>query len=564
LPNLWIPPLQEKIFLEGLLKSVLPNQGWNGKIWRHDSSWIAPFIGLLDDPEKQLQYPLTIDFAKEGSISIFGGPGAGKTTFLQTVITSLILMHDPEDLNIYIMDFGSGILNVFSSLPHVGGFITVDEKNKLKKLMRFIFKEIDNRKALFTSQGVGNFNAYRQSIKKNIPAIFIIIDNFAAVSELYPDVHEQFVQISREGQNLGIYLVLAANNMLDIGYKIGNNINMAVAIQMPDKGAYLDIVGSPFNILPESVKGRGLIKSSKPLEFQTALPIKGETEAERTLNIRKLSEEMKQNWKGKTARQIPIMPETVLYDELLKNIAKDIKNQLAVPIGLDFDDLEVQYLDLNNTFHFLIAGKPQSGKSNFLKIILKYFTGNYYNQKVDIYIIDSFSKGEFFEFKDIGKIKFYSDHPKTVNIAISKIITEIESRKKLSTKEIKKSGIKKSENEIYLKFPPIILIIDDYKEFLDSLDEDKKSYIANIITRERLSGFHMIISGLFDDVNYSYDSIIKSLKSSQNGLLFSELSDQQIFNIRVKYSDSTEELLPGEGYITRNRSFVKIKTALIE
>jgi len=61
---------------------------------------------LLDDPENQRQVPLTVDLGKEGHLIVYGSPGYGKTTFLQTLIMSLALNYSPSDVNIYILDFG--------------------------------------------------------------------------------------------------------------------------------------------------------------------------------------------------------------------------------------------------------------------------------------------------------------------------------------------------------------------------------------------------------------------------------------------------------------------------
>jgi len=95
----------------------------------------------LDDPENQRQVPLTVDLGKEGHLIVYGSPGYGKTTFLQTLIMSLALNYSPSDVNIYILDFGVRTLGIFSGLPHVGGTVMVDEEEKLSKLFKFLIKE---------------------------------------------------------------------------------------------------------------------------------------------------------------------------------------------------------------------------------------------------------------------------------------------------------------------------------------------------------------------------------------------------------------------------------------
>jgi len=121
----WLPPLPEKLYLESLLADV--KGCWDGEKWTKADSWLNPVVGLLDDPENQL--------------IVYGSPGYGKTTFLQTLIMSLALNYSPSDVNIYILDFGVRTLGIFSGLPHVGGTVMVDEEEKLSKLFKFLIKE---------------------------------------------------------------------------------------------------------------------------------------------------------------------------------------------------------------------------------------------------------------------------------------------------------------------------------------------------------------------------------------------------------------------------------------
>ena len=46
-------------------------------------------IGLLDDPVRQSQYPLRLAIGASGHVGIYGAPGSGKTTMIQTIVMAL-------------------------------------------------------------------------------------------------------------------------------------------------------------------------------------------------------------------------------------------------------------------------------------------------------------------------------------------------------------------------------------------------------------------------------------------------------------------------------------------
>ena len=56
---------------------------------------------------------------KMGISSFTGSPGTGKTTFLQTAAMDLARKQCPENLTMYLLDFGTNGLAPLTQLPHV-------------------------------------------------------------------------------------------------------------------------------------------------------------------------------------------------------------------------------------------------------------------------------------------------------------------------------------------------------------------------------------------------------------------------------------------------------------
>ena len=172
LPGPWLDPLPEKL----LLKEFYAMENWTIGEWNKPKEYLQVTVGLIDDVANQAQFPLKLDL-QEGHLNIYGMPGTGKTTMLQTIIMSLAVSHTPEEVNFYIIDFGRMFLD-FRDLPHVGGVVQEDENEKMKRLFGFLKKEITHRKESFSNIGAKSFSMYNRMVGKKIPAIVVMVDGY--------------------------------------------------------------------------------------------------------------------------------------------------------------------------------------------------------------------------------------------------------------------------------------------------------------------------------------------------------------------------------------------------
>jgi S-DNA-T family DNA segregation ATPase FtsK/SpoIIIE len=560
----WPAPLPDQLLLEDVLGGT--GEGWNGKTWVKAGNWLCPSIGLVDDPAGQAQYPLSIDLGKDGHLLVYGSPGYGKTTLLQTLVTSLAKTYTPNEVSIYIMDFGSMTLNMFSELPHCGGVVLMDEAEKLQKFIKFILREIDNRKKLFSNKGVSSLQTYREAASEELPAIVIIIDNFSALSELYPEVDETFVQITREGGNIGIHVVITASSINAIRYKISANCKLSLALQLSDKTDYSAVVGRTNGLEPTPVNGRGLIRGNPPLEFQTALPVQGTNELERTIAIKALCKAMNSAWDGPEAKPIPIMPDVLhMKDILVRNDVKRIlaSNIFAIPVGLSDEALEPVFIDLAATPQLLITGGIQSGKSNLLKVLAITMAMRLPPEKFGLYLIDSGSYGLYplsqlphtkAYISDGGQLDEFAD---SINALLDERKTEFNEARKSS------SGIV-SDKEFMLSKQLNLILVDDFNEFIQVDNFKTKELFDRILKKDRSLGVSLVVSGIAGDIYSSWEAFAKSLKDLQTGLLFGSAKDQEVFNIRLPYGTTEKQKNPGEGYHVSRGGFYGMKSVLLE
>lgn len=103
--QLWLPVLPEQLpfsELMGYEKGYSEETGWQ----EYPKRWeLKTQIGLVDAPMQQAQMPLELNFTEMGHHAVCGMAMSGKSTFLQSVVYSLICRYSPEYLNLYILDF---------------------------------------------------------------------------------------------------------------------------------------------------------------------------------------------------------------------------------------------------------------------------------------------------------------------------------------------------------------------------------------------------------------------------------------------------------------------------
>ncbi len=359
--RLWLSVLPERLML-----SELPDQ-------KKQPQDFSVSVGLLDDPERQLQLPLCVDFLHHGGLLIIGGVGSGKSTVLQTIVYGLIQQYTAEELHIYGMDLGNQSLQAFEMAPQVGGMVLPDDSERIGRCFRMLKVQMEQRKKQMRG---GTYEQYRLRASERLPAILLLIDDYSEFRERTENRYEkQLVRIAKEGISCGIYLIVTAAGvgMAEIPMSIARSIRQVLCLSLPDRFQYMELLRlTQVPTPPEAVPGRGLWKEGeRVLEGQVALPVDAEDDYERLQKLRDTCAEMANRWTGAHARGIPQIPDGTGLDDFLQNaeIQALLTDPYAVPFGYDMDQATVVSLDLRTLFCWLILGRAKSGKQNLLQVL---------------------------------------------------------------------------------------------------------------------------------------------------------------------------------------------------
>lgn len=376
LPPLWMEPLPDVLYLEQV-------EGWKESVgepgsWpQYDRKWsLASIIGRTDDPEHQRQMPMWVNFSQGGHHALVGAASSGKSTFVQTLLYSLIRRYSPQMLNVYILDYSNRMSRTFEKAPHVGGILFEDAADKVGKLFYLLRTIVNERKALFNG---GNYEQYIMANGTVCPAILLVVDNIANFREKTGEAYDdEIVRLAREGISYGVYLLVtgAGFGTNDIYSRLADNLRTTICLEMADMPQYSNALHTTYlKILPKAgVHGRGLASfDDRILEFQTALAMETENMYRCSEIIAQECEEMRARWKNKCARPIPFIPEDPTWTDLMEReeMPTLLADKRCLPIGYDYATAGIYSINLRTSYCYIVSGHARSGKTNVLKLIMR-------------------------------------------------------------------------------------------------------------------------------------------------------------------------------------------------
>lgn len=454
--KLWLPCLEEI-----LVQEEIPQES-DEKEWSLDVC-----VGKYDDPEHQYQGEVSVDFANQGNYLVCGTVGTGKSITLQTIVYLLIQKYSPKKINIYGIDFSSGMLECFREAPHVGGIMNEQNMEEITKFFYMIKDIFAERKNILRG---GSYSNYLKQNKEGFPAILIVIDQYALFSErTNQQFDKQILELAKEGSNNGIFLLISGNNIGsgEIPGKLADYIQGSLCLQMNDRYQYSEILKvSRVEVLPvEGIRGRGLVNiRGNILEFQVALAVEASDDYQRSEKIAKVCKNMKETYNGVRAKKIPVIPVNPVFSELIKS--KEAQKLLAdpwtLPLGYDQKSASIWGPDLRRFFCYIISGKQRTGKRNMLHVIMQSALAK--EGKVCV-----ISAGEMIKNRaeELG-CDYYSMN-EDLGVFCETFIPILTKRNKLKH-QMEVSGY--SDDEIYAemaKEQSIFIIVDDMISFVDKI-----------------------------------------------------------------------------------------------
>ncbi len=517
---LWLDPIPEYIFIDKLEEKYSK---------RTSGTVLEPVVGEYDDPFNQKQGVLTIPFSEEGNCLIYGATGNGKTTLLTTLAYSLIKNHTAEELNLYIMDFGSETLKMFEKAPQVGGVMVSSNEEKVVNFMKMLHKEIEYRKNLFSEYG-GDFASYCKNSGSIIPNIVVLLNNYSGFEEQFEELQEAFTLLTRDGVKYGIYFAVTAGTTNAIRYKLQQNFKTMLTMQLNDATDYAIIVGKTDGLVPSKFKGRGLVLLDRVYEFQTAY-CKDVDDIQ--AYIRKYCVELN----DKTthyAKLVPVLPKIVNKE----SVRTCIRGLASVPVGISKRSLDVITVNLVNKVVFPVAMQDICDAEYFATELIKIFGGI-----TKVGVVDTEGILNLDDSMTINIVDNYEEFAKEL------FDDMVERNNTYKDAQMNASVLEKYEEKVY--------VIVGIKKLLEQLSADGKEKLCTLIEKaESIYKIHFVMIDTLSQFNtYTYEAWFKRHVTGTDGLWISDgVADQYLLKVSKVTNDLYEEIGNEYGHIiVRNR-----------
>ena len=338
--QMWLESIPESIYIKNLRKKYK---------FKPEKNVINPIIGEYDDPSNQKQGILTLNYTEDGNTMIYGSADSGKELLVSSIIYDTITTHSSDEVAFYVLDFGSEALKVFSGAPQVGDIVTVNDNERVARLIEMLKKEMEERKKILSEYN-GDYNLYLSTSGKKMPTLMVIINNYAAFAENYADFEEDIQTITRECTKCGIIFTITASSYRDIRFRLIQNFKQKLALQLNNDDDYLYIFDKLGKKRASALYGRGLVPIGNEIyEFQTAKVCDTEKQGDYIKNITQKLREVDKH----TAKHIPIMPEVVT----IEHIKDKIGSINALPIGINKRTLGVATYDFKKAPVNIVTSK---------------------------------------------------------------------------------------------------------------------------------------------------------------------------------------------------------------
>ncbi|PFG21276.1 type VII secretion protein EccCa [Serinibacter salmoneus] len=154
---------------------------------------------------------------------LIGATGSGKSEVLRTLVLALTLTHDPEQLNLLLVDFkGGATFAPIAPLPHVSAVITNlgEELDLVERMAQSLQGELTRRQELLRRTGpfagVAEYERARRGGREDLeplPTLLIVCDEFSELLAARPEFAETFAAIGRLGRSLRVHLLLASQRL---------------------------------------------------------------------------------------------------------------------------------------------------------------------------------------------------------------------------------------------------------------------------------------------------------------------------------------------------------------
>ncbi|MFC4337004.1 type VII secretion protein EccCb [Salininema proteolyticum] len=519
--------------------------GLRAEDWQGCGRLIVPIGQRAARGERGNAQPIALG-DKGGHVLVVGEFNSGKSTMLRSLVCSLALTHDPNELRFEFFDSGANKLGSLSRLPHAGETVWDDDPDMVSRKLEKITELVRERKRLYRELGISyaeEFRARRRHLPGGPhPDLVVVIDQWSDFKGSIPGFGDTVERLANIGPVLCVHLVVATRRPDDLIRRQRDLLTQYVEMRLPDPHDSL-VDPELARRLPKSEPGWALHGRTR---FRVAVPWTGEDDsiASDDDGARFTVERIASAWSNRAgsepddpvetpahgmppvADDVPTVelepvdpmewPRTLSdvlgfdvgeFDPAVQWEPKAPGDRLKVPIGIGADG-EPVVVDFKEAAqggmgpHGLVIGATGSGKSEALRTIVGGLAGTHTPDELNFLLLDFKGGAAFHPLSALphtsAVITNLADEPSLIERVSDSIGGEMVRRQEilrdagnyanLATYESARAG-----GADLQPLPTLMVVVDEFAELLIA-NPDFIDVFLSIGRLGRSLGIHMLLS----------------------------------------------------------------------
>jgi S-DNA-T family DNA segregation ATPase FtsK/SpoIIIE len=493
-PVLWLAPLPDDLPLDALA-GAHPDADLG--------SDLAVAVGLVDEPWVPDVRELTLDFVSAGHVMVVGRYGSGRSTLVRTVTAALAARYTPDDVHVYVIDGGDGSLTALESLPHVGAAVSVQDAERLNRLIARLGREIDRRRAAMAAHGSQGFAEWRRRAAEPPPRIVVLVDEMGSMREWFERqvdavAFETFNRVVAGGPAVGVHFVLTAVLPADVRAQVAAVCGTRLLLDLTDPTDASFVIPGLRRRTSGLPAGRCNVSGDPSPMAQLARPWGAD------LAVRAGT--------GQHPEPVRTMPNQVELEGLPVDACRHV-------IGVGGDEVAPVAIDyVGDAPQLLVLGESGTGRTTALQTIVAASLAAEPDREVRVIA----ERGEW-------------------PVEALWTIAEVEA----------------AVAEVSVSSRPQLVVLDDAERAQPGVLEAVGRLARNPERRD----VRVVVSGRAHDIVRSYDDAIRFLMSVRHALLLSPAADiETSFDLRPARVRPAP--IPGRGVMVRRRGAIPVHVAL--
>ena len=448
--RVWLPPLDVPPALDEVLGPVRPVAGRGLVAATAPAGALQTSIGFVDRPYQQRRDPLVIDLAgASGHLVVVGGPRAGKSTALATIVLGLALTHTPAQLGVHVLDFGGGALVPLAGLPHIGTVADRQQTDLVRRTVAEFSAVLGRRERLFREAGLSSVEAFRVRRAAgdfdDEPAtdLLLVVDGYLTLRGEFDDLETRLLPLAAQGLSYGLHLAMSATRWSELRPAVKDLMGGRIELRLGEPSeSEIDrrrAAGVPTR------PGHGLSPDG------AATVIAAPRLAAGASDVAALVAAVAAESPGPGFAPVRLLPERIE----LADLPPEAPGQNGIPIGVDEDRLARVTVDLASEPHLVCFADAECGKTTLLRLLARGITERFTPDEARVVVVDH--RRGLLGFVPPSHLLVHSSTPETTASAARTVADSL--RRRLPGPDVTPRALRERS---WWSGPEVYVLIDDY------------------------------------------------------------------------------------------------------